>query len=207
MSEDDMIPISALQHYLYCPRQWALIHLEQIWTENADTARGRLLHKRADTPSIEQRDGVRIERALRLRHDGLGLIGVADVVEFHTQPDGGIRVLPVEYKKGKPKKNRVDEVQLCAQALCLEYMTGSEISEGALFYGETRRRTVVNMDGDLRRLTLQVIEEIQEMIRTGRTPVVDYDPKRCDRCSLIDDCQVRCLSRMISVSAWIDRQL
>lgn len=207
MSEDDMIPISALQHYLYCPRQWALIHLEQIWTENADTAKGRLLHKKADTPSIEQREGVRIERALRLRHDELGLIGVADVVEFHTQPDGSVRVFPVEYKKGKPKKNRADEVQLCAQALCLEYMTGNEIAEGALFYGETRRRTVVSMDSDLRRLTLQIIEKIQEMIRTGRTPVADYDPKRCDRCSLIDDCQVRCLSRMISVSAWIDRQL
>ena len=207
MTEDDMIPISALQHYLYCPRQWALIHIEQMWTESADTAQGRLLHKKADAPGIEQRNGVRVERALRLHHDDLGLIGVADVVEFHTQADGASVILPVEYNKGKPKRNRADEVQLCAQTLCLEFMTGSQISEGALFYGEVRRRHIVNMDGELRRLTLRLIEEVRETMRSGRTPAADYDSKRCDRCSLIDDCQVRCLSRKVSVAAWIDKQL
>lgn len=128
-------------------------------------------------------------------------------MEFHAQADGASVILPVEYKKGKPKRNRADEVQLCAQTLCLEFMTGSQISEGALFYGEVRRRHIVNMDGELRQLTLRLIEEVRETMRSGRTPAADYDSKRCDRCSLIDDCQVRCLSRKVSVASWIDKQL
>ena len=120
MSEDDLVPISALQHYLYCPRQWALIHLEQIWTENVLTAQGRLLHQRSDRPTSEQRKGVRSVTAMRLQSLEHGLVGVADVVEFHQQNDGTERVFPVEYKRGKPKAHRADEVQLCAQALCLE---------------------------------------------------------------------------------------
>ncbi len=136
---DDLIPLSALQHYLYCPRQCALIHVERLWAENRQTAEGRLLHDRADKPQIERRHGVRTITAMPLSSAELGITGVADVVESRTD-EGGERPFPVEYKRGRPKAHRADEVQLCAQALCLEAMFGCKVEEGALFYGQTRRR-------------------------------------------------------------------
>ena len=141
MEDDDLIPLSALQHYLYCPRQCALIHVEQQWEENRQTAEGRLLHQRADQPQTELRHGIRTATAMPLASRALGISGIADVVEFHSE-----QPFPVEYKRGRPKAHRADEVQLCAQALCLEEMLGRTVPEGALFYGQTHRRKAVTLD-------------------------------------------------------------
>jgi CRISPR-associated exonuclease Cas4 len=138
--EEDLIMISALQHLAFCPRQCALIHVEQMWQESGLTAEGRILHERVHEQEGESRAGVRIERGLPLRSLRLGLVGVADVVEFHPLPGGGWRPFPVEYKRGKPKPDRCDEVQLCAQAMCLEEMMEVEVPQGSLFYGKTRHR-------------------------------------------------------------------
>lgn len=207
MNEEDLIPLSALQHYLYCPRQWALIHLEQIWTESAHTAQGRILHQRSDRPSVEQRRGVRVVTAMRLHNLALGLVGVADVVEFQAQPGGEERVFPVEFKRGRPKAHRADEVQLCAQALCLESMLGKSVQEGALFYGANRRRHLVQIDDGLRAMTLDVIAAVRGLQREGKTPTAQYEARRCDHCSLIDDCQPRWLARRTGVADWLDQQL
>jgi CRISPR-associated exonuclease Cas4 len=204
--EGEFIPISALQHYLYCPRQCALIHIEQQWAENRQTAEGRLLHDRADTVAIERRHGVRTVTAMPLSNAELGIAGVADVVEFHTSADGEYPY-PVEYKRGKPKSHRADEAQLCAQALCLEAMFAQRIREGALFYGMLRRRQVVEFDDGLRELTLETIGGVRAMFAAGCTPSATYETKRCDTCSMLDLCQPRLLARAGSVDAWLARQL
>lgn len=206
MEDDDLIPLSALQHYLYCPRQCALIHVERLWAENRQTAEGHLLHERADQPQVEQRHGVRTVTAMPLINLELGITGVADVVEFRAA-DNGEYAYPVEYKRGRPKAHRADEVQLCAQALCLEAMLGTPLAEGALFYGKTRRRKVVAFDDVLRRLTLEVIQATRKLVAEGRTPLAEYQAKRCDSCSLIDLCQPRLLKRSASVESWLRRQL
>lgn len=205
-ADEDRIPLSALQHYLYCPRQCALIHLEQQWAESRQTAEGRLLHDRADTPAVERRHGVRTITAMPLSSAEWGIAGVADVVEFHTG-DSGESPYPVEYKRGRPKTHRADEVQLCAQALCLEAMFGVTVGEGALFYGEPRRREVVVFDDGLRTLTLETIRATRAMFMAGQTPLARYEAKRCDNCSLLDLCQPRMLARAGGVDAWIRRQL
>lgn len=203
---DDLIPLSALQHYLYCPRQCALIHVERLWAENRQTAEGRLLHDRADTPQIERRHGVRTITAMPLSSAELGIAGVADVVEFRAD-EGGEHPFPVEYKRGRPKGHRADEVQLCAQALCLEAMFGCKVEDGALFYGQTRRRQAVVFDDELRRLTLATIQATREMTRAGYTPKASYQPKRCDACSLIDLCQPKLLGRGQDVETWLRGQI
>lgn len=206
MDPDDYIPLSALQHYLYCPRQCALIHLEQLWAESRHTAEGRLLHERADRPRGERRRGVRTVTAMPLAHHELGITGIADVVEFRAN-DTGEQPYPVEYKRGRPKAHRADEVQLCAQALCLEAMLAVPVPEGALYYGKTRRRKVVPIDAALRQLTQEIIAATRSMLRSGRTPSAHYDPKRCDHCSLFDLCLPRTLGRQRSVQGWLARQL
>ncbi|MCG5517306.1 MULTISPECIES: CRISPR-associated protein Cas4 [unclassified Ectothiorhodospira] len=203
---DDLIPISALQHYLYCPRQCALIHVERLWAENRQTAEGRLLHDRADTPQIERRHGVRTITAMPLSNAQLGIAGMADVVEFKTE-DEHERPFPVEYKRGRPKAHRADEVQLCAQALCLEAMFDCRAEEGALFYGQTRRRQAVVFDDNLRRLTQETILATREMIQAGRTPTASYLAKRCDACSLIDLCQPKLLGKGRDVELWLRKQI
>ncbi|MEN4901876.1 CRISPR-associated protein Cas4 [Luteimonas sp. TWI1416] len=205
MDDYDLIPLSALQHYLYCPRQCALIHLEQQWAESRHTAEGRLLHQRADAPQAERRRGVRTVTAMPLLALELGLTGKADVVEFH-RANGTERPFPVEYKRGRPKSHRADEVQLCAQALCLEAMLGTPVGSGALFYGQTRRRKDVMFDEQLRDLTRHTIAATREMFAAGQTPHARYEPRRCDLCSLIDLCQPRLLGRR-NVEAWLQRQL
>ncbi|SFY11074.1 MULTISPECIES: CRISPR-associated protein Cas4 [Azotobacter] len=202
MDDDDLIPLSALQHYLYCPRQCALIHVEQQWAENRQTAEGRLLHQRADQPQTEQRHGVRTVTAMPLACPELGISGIADVVEFH-----GEQPFPVEYKRGRPKAHRADEVQLCAQALCLEAMLGRPVPEGALFYGKTRRRKAVVFDVTLRSLTLDTIAETRNLLNGWRTPMAEYQPRRCDACSLIELCQPRLLRRQQSVGQWLRQQI
>lgn len=211
MEEEDsddryIVPLSALQHYLYCPRQCALIHVEQLWAESRHTAEGRILHERADKPRGERRRGVRTVTGMPLSHSELGLSGIADVVEFHVGDDGE-RAFPVEYKRGRPKSHQADEVQLCAQALCLEFMLGHAIAAGALFYGETRRRVDVPFDAALRELTLETITATRSMLQDGRTPTAQYSAKRCDACSLIDLCQPRLLGRGAHVQDWLLEQL
>lgn len=204
--DDDLIPLSALQHYLYCPRQCALIHVERLWAENRHTAEGRVLHERVDAPMIEKRRGVRTVTAMPLTAPSLGIAGVADVVEFHDMEDGE-RAYPVEYKRGRPKAHRADEVQLCAQALCLEAMLDAPVREGALFYGQTRRRKIVSFDGDLKELTLSTIAAVRELFEQGLTPTAQYQARRCDACSLIELCQPQLLGRRLSVTAWLRKQL
>lgn len=199
--EEDLLPLSALQHLLFCERQCALIHVEQVWAENPLTVEGRHLHERADQGPGESRGDVRIARALPLRSLRLGLSGRADVVELHRLaseadlaqgaeiPDlpGRWRPFPVEYKRGRPKQHRADEVQLCAQALCLEEMLGVPVAEGALFYGQTRRRLDVPFGVDLRRLTEETASRLHRLIAAGITPPGVREPK-CDQCSLLDIC-------------------
>lgn len=202
---DDFVPLSALQHYLYCPRQCALIHIERLWAENRQTAEGRLLHERANTPEIEHRHGIRTITAMPLSSATLGISGIADVVEFRKTGEFE-SPFPVEYKRGRPKAHRADEVQLCSQALCLEAMLDVRVPEGALFYGQSRRRKSVVFDDELRELTRQTIRATRQMIRSGRTPTAEYLPKRCDACSLIDLCQPKLLSKGRNVDAWLRTQ-
>jgi len=205
---DETIALSALQHYLFCPRQCALIHVEQIWSENVYTAEGRVLHEQADLPRAESRRGVRTVTAMPLSNAELGIAGIADVVEFHRLDNEQVeRAYPVEYKRGKPKAHRADEVQLCAQTLCLEYMLKQSILEGALFYGKTRRRRVVPIDTELRALTINTIELVRALVRDGLTPMARYEASRCDSCSLIDDCRPQMLGRHGSVKTWFEAQL
>ena len=185
--EDELVPISALQHMLYCPRQCALIHVERQWAENRFTAEGRILHKRADAGVGERRGNMRIERGVPLRSLRLGVAGIADVIEIRD--DG--RLYPVEYKRGRPKTHRADEVQLCAQAMCLEEMLSVTVPEGALFYGRKRRRKAVIFDISLRALTEQTAVETRRMLATGTTPPPEYAPRKCNTCSLRDVCQPR----------------
>ena len=182
-AEDDLLALSALQHLAFCERQWGLVHLEQQWSENRLTAEGRLLHDNADTETTEIRDGVRTCRGLRIRSLRYGIAGRADVVEF-----GAVGPRPVEYKRGKPKADDMDEVQLCAQALCLEEMLGVSIPEGSLFYGEPRRRTPVVFDQALRDRVEALILRLHELSRAGVTPGPVYAAK-CKRCSLLDLCE------------------
>ena len=186
-SDSDLLPLSALQHYIYCSRQCALIHLEQQWTENRFTAEGRAQHDRVDRPEHETRDGVRTEYAVLLRSLTLGLIGKADVVEFR-QSGGAQCVFPVEHKRGRPKPTHCDLVQLCAQALCLEEMLDVRIGEGAIFYGQPRRRQPVEFTPELRAETEQTARKLHELIATGNTPPAEYDKKKCDARSLKETC-------------------
>lgn len=164
MREADLIPLSALQHYVFCPRQCALIHIEQQWAENRYTAEGRVLHNKAHAPGRETRRHVKTLRAVPIRSFQLGVSGVADVIELHEDLSGELKPIPVEYKRGRPKAHRADEVQLCAQAMALEEMFGMQIHEGALFYGKTRRRKCVVFDAELHALTVRVATDTRALI-------------------------------------------
>jgi len=205
-AEEDLLPLSALQHLLYCPRQCALIHLEQLWAENALTVRGRHLHEKADSGAASLRDGVRTVRALPLRSLKWGLIGKADVVEFR-QDGSGRSCFPVEYKRGRPKSHDADRVQLCAQALCLEEMLRIPVPAGALFYGKTRRRSDVRFDAPLRAITEETIARLHDLITSRQTPPAVYDRARCDRCSLINLCMPRKITRPTSAGEYLDLSL
>ena len=186
-SEDDLVQLSALQHFMYCRRQCALIHIEQVWTENLFTAEGRIMHDKVDTANRESRGNVRIEYSVPMRSLRLGLIGKADVVEFHRMDNGTWLPFPVEYKRGKPKMDDSDRVQLCAQALCLEEMLTVEIPKGALFYGRTRRREEIVFDERLRSETEDAAGKVHELIYAAVTPRAEYS-KKCRKCSLLDLC-------------------
>ena len=185
-SESDFVALSALQHFVYCPRQCALIHLEQIWTENGYTAEGREMHERVDDGKTSYRSGVRVTRSELLRSAILGVSGVADVVEWHKQ-NNHEEPFPVEYKRGKPKQHDADKIQLCAQAICLEEMLSLHIPSGALFYGQTKRRLDVDFDNALRKKTILAAEGVHDLFRNGITPPPDPGPK-CKLCSLQEEC-------------------
>ncbi|NOX40074.1 MAG: CRISPR-associated protein Cas4 [Alphaproteobacteria bacterium] len=205
MNEDtDSLPISALQHWLFCPRQCALIHVERLWSENRFTAEGRVLHEVADAGGKEKRGAVKTLRAVQIASVRLGLHGVADIVELHGHPP---QPLPVEYKRGRPKSHRADEVQLCAQGICLEEMFNCEISEGALFYGQNRRRTKVAFDEELRALTAKTASQARAVMGSGILPRPQYVPARCDACSLFELCRPKELESQRNVQRWLVRSV
>jgi CRISPR-associated exonuclease Cas4 len=201
-NEDTLLPISALQHLLFCPRQCVLIHIEQAWVENRLTAEGRIDHEKVDKGGAETRAGRKTVFGLPLRSLRLGLVGKADVVEFERDGDGNWIPFPVEHKHGRPKQKDCDRVQLCAQALCLEEMTGISVPEGALFYGKTRRREDVAFDEKLRRLTEETARQLHELIEAGLTPRAEY-AKKCESCSLIE----LCMPKMSTVKRSVERYL
>ena len=189
---DDPIPLSALQHWHYCPRQCGLIHLEQVFDDNVHTLRGQAVHATVDKPGVQTAKGVRVERALPLWHDELGLVGKADVVEFSAV---GVPY-PVEYKHGSRHKAadiaECDDIQLAAQALCLEAMTGQAVAEGAIFYATSKRRRVVPITAQLREQVEQTAQAIRQMFATARLPPplgADQAARRCKACSLLERCQ------------------
>ncbi len=202
--DDDLVMISALQHYAFCPRQCALIHVEQVWTESGLTAEGRIMHEKVHDGGDELRGGVRIARGLPLRSLRLGLVGIADVVEFHKAGKGRWQPYPVEYKRGKPKPDHCDAIQLCAQALCLEEMLSVAVPTGALFYGKTRRRADVLFDEALRQETEDTAKKARDLIAAGITPPPVY-AKRCERCSLIGDCMPGKMGKRPSVKQYLVR--
>lgn len=199
------IPISALQHAVYCLRQAALIHLERMWEENRFTAEGGVLHAVAEKPAERRVRGIRRATALPLASRRLGIAGVADVVEFHAGAAGAQIPYPVEYKRGKPKPHRADEVQLCAQALCLEEMTACAVPAGALYYAETKRRTEIAFTAELRRLTEAVIADLRAVFLSERTPPPTVHKSRCRACSLYDLCRPDAMAR--PARAWRDRTI
>jgi CRISPR-associated exonuclease Cas4 len=212
---DELLPLSGLQHFLFCRRQWALIHVERQWQENALTAEGRILHKRVDDPFFtESRKGVIIARAVPVASYQLGLSGVCDVVEF-TEAAAGVRLpgreglfqpAPVEYKRGKPKLESSDEAELCAQAMCLEGMLATTIPTGYLYYGQTRRRVAVPLTPALRELVRQAAQEMHAYFKRGYTPRVKPF-KGCRSCSLADVCLPNLQEKVIPASKYIRRQI
>jgi CRISPR-associated exonuclease Cas4 len=191
-TELEPISLSALQHWQYCPRQCGLIHLEQVFDENVHTLRGQAVHAKVDKPGVETAKGVRVERAMPLWHDELGLVGKADVVEFLP---GGVPY-PVEYKHGSRNKAadiaECDDIQLAAQAMCLEAMLGKVVAEGAIYYATSKRRRVVPITAALRAQVVQTAQAIRHMLALGKLPPAlgaEQAAKRCKACSLLERCQ------------------
>ena len=213
-SEDDYLMISGIQHFKFCRRQWALIHIEQQWNENEHTVIGELMHKRAhDRYITEKRKDLLTVRALPVSSRRLGISGECDIVEFHKVEDGiklhghrgQYKIYPVEYKKGRPKLTSEDKLQLTAQALCLEEMFSTSITEGAIYYGETKRRETVILDERMRRETEDVRKGIHEYFQRRYTPKVRAG-KACNSCSLKDICLPR-LNKTTTVKKYIDDAL
>jgi CRISPR-associated exonuclease Cas4 len=194
-TEDNFILLSALQHYVYCPRQCALIHVEDVWHENLYTTRGAILHEKVDTDTYESRGTLKTVRGLRIHSFRLGLVGRADVVEFQTPtaPGDAPEPMPVEFKSGAPKDDASDKVQLCAQALCLEEMLDRPVHKGAFFYGKIRRRVVVEIDQDLRRQTEEIIAAVRDIVERKMIPHAKYSGK-CRNCSLYDICAPKAMN-------------
>lgn len=195
-ADEDPLPLSALQHWAYCPRQCGLIHLEQAFDDNVHTLRGQAVHATVDRPGVELRAGLRVERALPIWSDRLGLIGKADVVEF--EPDG--TPYPVEYKHGSRNKAAeiaaCDDVQLAAQALCLEEMSGRAVNEGALFYATSKRRRIVPITDALRTQVAETARAVRDMLASQKLPPPTADVRRCKGCSLIERCQPEAMARL-----------
>ncbi|MCD8118781.1 MAG: CRISPR-associated protein Cas4 [Lachnospiraceae bacterium] len=212
--EEDFLMLSGIQHFAFCRRQWALIHIEQQWAENVHTAEGNLMHKRAHDPNLtEKKKDTLIVRALPIHSFSMGISGECDVVEFRKADDGvrlhghrGLyQICPVEYKKGKPKSTEVDILQLVAQAMCLEEMFSTEIPEGFLYYGEIRRREQVIISEDLKGEVRSMFQEMHQLFKRGYTPNVRWH-KGCTSCSLKDICMPK-LGKTGSVRNYIERSI
>lgn len=197
MNEYDLLQISALQHYAYCPRQFALIHIEQVWEENRFTAEGRVLHERVDSGAAEQRRSTRYERGVLLRSQQYRLTGKMDLLEI--EQGDPLKYFPVEYKRGKPKVEDWDRIQVCAQALCIEEMRGVHVSGGAIWYWEVRKREPVIIDDALRKTTVGAIDGTHILLESGKTPPPTENRKRCRACSLVDLCEPNTFRRDRSV--------
>ena len=212
---DECLPLSGIQHFLFCRRQWALIHIERQWQENALTAQGRIMHRRADDPFFtEKRGDVIIARSVPVSSPTLGLSGICDVVEF-TRSSDGVELpgregrylpTPVEYKRGKKKYDKSDEAQLCAQAMCLEEMLAVSIPRGYLFYGRTRRRIEIEFTADLRILVRKAAREMHDYYRRGYTPKVKMT-RACRSCSLADICLPKLQGKVPAASKYIRQQM
>ncbi len=212
--EEEYLQLSGLQHFAFCRRQWALIHIEQLWVEDFRTADGRIFHHRAhDGSQREKRGDLIVSRSMAVHSSGLGISGSCDVVEFH-RGDGGVPLAgqeglwlpyPVEYKRGAPKDVDADRLQLCAQAMCLEEMLCCEIPEGALFYGETRRRENVAFTDALRNQVRDLLAQMHDLYRRGHTPKV-RPTKSCSACSLRELCLPK-LRRKRSVGAYLQAHM
>ena len=213
-TEDEYLMISGIQHFKFCRRQWALIHVEQQWAENVHTVTGELMHKKAHDPHLtEKRKDTIIVRALPVSSRELGISGECDVVEFQKCEDGiqlhGHRglysVFPVEYKKGKPKLTEEDKLQVVAQALCLEEMFSTRVAQGAIFYGETRRREQIEITEELREEVIHMLAEMHQYYARKYTPKVKPS-KACNACSLKDICLPK-LNKTVSVKTYIEQRL
>lgn len=210
-TSEDLLPLSGIQHFMFCRRQWALIHVEQQWRENIFTAEGKLLHQRVDDPFFtETRNGVIVARSVPVASYRLGLSGICDVVEFTASAEGvklpgregAFSPAPVEYKRGRPKSTPVDEVQLCAQAICLEEMLSVSIPVGFLYYGKTRHRTAIELNDKLRQLVYKMSAEMHAYYERGYTPKVRTSPA-CRSCSLAEICLPRLQEKPMPVSRYI----
>ncbi len=216
-SDDDMLMLSGIQHFRFCPRQWALIHIDQQWQDNGLTAEGQILHKRVNDPFYRQKCGDYISlRSVNIASHELGLYGITDVVELHPTDDkensithpkypGLWHPYPVEYKHGHPKKDREDEVQLAAQAMCLEEKHGIKISWGAFFYAEIRQRVDLHIGDDLRSIVKKCSEEMHEIFKTGIIPPASPS-KKCNKCSLHDICLPE-LYEKLEVTSYLNKYL
>jgi len=202
-SEDDLLPLSGLQHLLFCERQWGLIHIEQQWEENRLTAEGRILHDRVHDAGTEARVDLVTARGLSVRSLRLGLTGQGARLAGR---EGWWRPFPVEYKRGRPKADACDEVQLCAQGICLEEMLGVEIPSGALFYGAERRRKGIDFSGSLRAQTEELARRMHQLYAARATPPAVYS-KKCERCSLIGRCLPAAVSKRDAVKRYLSRAL
>lgn len=218
-TSDDLLPLSGIQHFLFCRRQWALIHVERQWQENALTAEGKIMHQRVDDPFFtEKRKGIIIARAVPIASYRLGVSGICDVVEFQEVApstgegvklpgrDGLYLPAPVEYKRGKEKHDHSDESQLCAQAICLEEMLAVNIPIGYLYYGETRHRIAVELTASLRDLVRSMSDEMHAYFQRGYTPRVKPS-KGCRSCSLADVCLPELQEKVIAASHYIRQQI
>ena len=190
-TEDDFIMISALQHYVYCPRQCGLIHVEDAWNENLFTTRGNIMHEKVDTDTYETRRAVKTVRGLRIHSFNYGISGRCDVVEF-TKSGKDQVIIPVEYKSGEPKEDISDMVQLCAQVFCLEEMLNTTINTGAFFYEKIRRRNNIEINEKLRSQTKDIIFAVREIVNKKTVPKSEYSAK-CRNCSLLDICQPKAM--------------
>lgn len=208
-TEDELIPISAIQHVLFCERQYALIHLEQVWEENLFTAEGQVLHQRVDAEHHESRKFFRQEYGMAVRSLEWGFTGKCDLVEIWFDESGAVRrVLPVEFKRGREKETDVDRAQLCAQSLCLEEMFGVPVESGQLYYLQEHRRRDVAIDESLRKTTTALAERIRELRAAESTPAAKYEKRKCDRCSLVELCMPKSVgTEGKNVSRYIKAQL
>jgi len=204
--EEDYIPLSALQHYAYCPRRCALIHTERLWRENSLTTLGKIEHENVDSGQSNQRKYIRNERSVQLINHRLGIRGIADLIEYHLDAKDGhiISAEIVEYKHGRPEKHQADEMQLCAQALCIEEMQGLSITESSLYYGAIRRRTTIKLDAELRQRCEETIRATRALLQSQQLPPA-YKKAGCRSCSLYEDCLP--VKREQSVKAYNQRML